>query len=55
MRPYIGDCRYGDCRHMTEPGCRIRAAAEAGEIRPDRLESYRVLLEELESAPEEWE
>jgi ribosome biogenesis GTPase len=55
MRPYIGECRYGDCRHMTEPGCRIRAAAEAGEIRPDRLESYRVLLEELESEPEEWE
>jgi ribosome biogenesis GTPase len=55
MRPYIGECRYGDCRHMTEPGCRIRAAADAGEIRPDRLESYRVLLEELESEPEEWE
>ena len=55
MRPYIGECRYGDCRHMTEPGCRIRAAAEAGEIDPDRLESYRVLLTELESAPAEWE
>ncbi len=55
MRPFIGECRYADCRHLTEPGCRIRAAAESGEIRPDRLESYRVLLAELESAPEEWE
>lgn len=55
MRPFIGQCRYGDCRHMSEPGCRIRAAAGAGEIQPDRLESYRVLLEELESAPAEWE
>jgi ribosome biogenesis GTPase len=55
MRPFIGECRYGDCRHITEPGCRIRAAAETGEIQPDRLESYRVLLEELESAPAEWE
>jgi ribosome biogenesis GTPase / thiamine phosphate phosphatase len=55
MRPFIGACRYGDCRHMSEPGCRISAAAEAGEIQPDRLESYRVLLEELESAPAEWE
>ena len=55
MRPFIGECRYADCRHMTEPGCRIQAAADAGEIRPDRLESYRILLEELESAPEEWE
>ena len=55
MRPFIGECRYGDCRHMTEPGCRIQAAADAGEILPDRLESYRILLAELESAPEEWE
>jgi len=55
MRPYIGDCRYADCRHMTEPGCRVRAAVETGEIRADRWESYRILLEELESAPEEWE
>jgi ribosome biogenesis GTPase / thiamine phosphate phosphatase len=55
MRPFIGECRYADCRHLSEPGCRIRAAAEAGEIQPDRLESYRVLLEELESAPAEWE
>jgi len=55
MRPFIGECRYGDCRHMTEPGCRIQAAADAGEVLPDRLESYRVLLAELESAPQEWE
>jgi ribosome biogenesis GTPase len=55
MRPYIGDCRYNDCRHMTEPGCRIQAVADAGAIRLDRLESYRILLKELESAPEEWE
>ena len=55
MRPFIGECRYGDCRHMTEPGCGIRAAVDEGKIQPDRLESYRILLEELESAPAEWE
>lgn len=55
MRPFIGECRYADCRHVIEPGCRIRAAVDAGEIQADRLESYRVLLEELERAPAEWE
>jgi ribosome biogenesis GTPase / thiamine phosphate phosphatase len=55
LRSFIGQCRYADCRHVTEPGCRIRAAAESGEIQQDRLESYRVLLNELESAPAEWE
>jgi ribosome biogenesis GTPase len=55
MRPFIGLCRYADCRHVTEPGCRIRSAAESGEIQADRLASYWVLLEELETAPREWE
>ena len=55
MRPFIGDCRYADCRHMTEPGCRVKEAMESGKVRADRWESYRILLEELESAPQEWE
>jgi ribosome biogenesis GTPase / thiamine phosphate phosphatase len=55
MRPFIGECRYADCRHVSEPGCRIRAAAETGGIQPDRLDSYHVLLQELESAPRDWE
>jgi ribosome biogenesis GTPase len=55
MRPFIGECRYGDGRHRTEPGCSIRAAVDEGKMQADRLESYRILLEELESAPAEWE
>ena len=55
FRPFIGDCRYADCRHLTEPGCRVREAVDGGGSRATGWESYRVLLEELESAPEEWE
>jgi ribosome biogenesis GTPase / thiamine phosphate phosphatase len=55
MRPFIGECRYADCRHMTEPGCAVKGAVETGQIRADRWESYRILLAELEGAPEEWE
>jgi ribosome biogenesis GTPase / thiamine phosphate phosphatase len=55
MRPFIGECRFTDCRHVAEPGCRIRRAAEEGVIPADRVESYRMLLEETESEPEEWE
>ena len=55
FRPYLGDCRYADCRHHSEPGCRVREALEGGAIARDRWESYLVLLEELENAPEEWE
>jgi len=36
-------CRFLDCRHMREPGCAVRAAAEAGTFHPRRYESYRRL------------
>jgi ribosome biogenesis GTPase len=55
FRPFLGQCRYADCRHRGEPGCRVQAAADGGAIAADRLASYLVLLNELESAPREWE
>jgi ribosome biogenesis GTPase len=55
FKPFLGECRYGDCRHVSEPGCRIREAVEQGAIGRDRWESYCALLTELESAPREWE
>ncbi|HXG44140.1 MAG TPA: ribosome small subunit-dependent GTPase A [Gemmatimonadales bacterium] len=55
MRPFLGACRFADCLHAREPDCAIAAAAARGEIQPDRLESYRVLLRELEELPEAWE
>jgi len=55
FRPFLGDCRYADCRHRSEPGCRVREALESGAIARDRWESYLALLDELENAPAEWE
>ena len=55
FRPFLGDCRYGDCRHRREPGCRVREALEGGAIAADRYESYLALLEELEAQPKDWE
>jgi ribosome biogenesis GTPase len=50
FRPYIGECRFQDCAHNTEPSCRIRAAVAAGEITQDRHESYLKLRAELTEA-----
>jgi ribosome biogenesis GTPase / thiamine phosphate phosphatase len=36
-------CRFSDCRHMREPGCAVRAAAESGALHARRYESYRRL------------
>jgi len=38
-----GDCRFLDCRHLREPDCAVRAAAEGGALHPRRYESYRRL------------
>lgn len=46
-------CRFIDCRHLREPGCAVRSAAESGEFNARRYESYRRLRrlrEELEAA-----
>ncbi|MGH8703318.1 MAG: ribosome small subunit-dependent GTPase A [Burkholderiales bacterium] len=44
FRPWLGQCRFRDCRHLSEPGCAISAACERGEISKRRLESYRGLV-----------
>ncbi|MCA1733756.1 MAG: ribosome small subunit-dependent GTPase A, partial [Acidobacteria bacterium] len=41
-----GACHYRDCRHETEPGCAVLAAAESGELDPHRLSSFRKLAAE---------
>jgi len=46
FHPYIPLCRFSGCTHTHEPGCAVRAAAESGDIAPQRYESYLRLLEE---------
>jgi len=42
--PFLGQCRFHNCAHLAEPGCAVRAAVKAGQIRPERLESYRHMV-----------
>lgn len=41
------DCWFADCQHEAEPGCAVAGALEAGELAPERLESWRKLQREL--------
>lgn len=43
LRPYLGRCYYADCKHLTEPGCAVLEAVEAGAIAPERYASYAAL------------
>jgi ribosome biogenesis GTPase len=55
LRLLVDRCRYGDCRHVVEPGCAVRAAVEERLVAAERYESYRALLEEIEGMPKDWE
>jgi ribosome biogenesis GTPase len=48
FRPYIGQCRFDDCRHEMEPGCAVKSAVERGRIRERRYESFRIMAAESE-------
>ncbi len=47
---FARECRYGDCRHISEPGCAVRKALEEGKISESRYGSYRNQLEEIKEA-----
>ena len=44
IRSYSGRCRFRNCLHLHEPGCVVGAAPE---IDPERLASYRTMVEDL--------
>ena len=46
LRHLAGQCRFHNCTHRAEPGCAVKAAADAGEIRPARLEFLQRLTDE---------
>lgn len=47
FRPYIGHCRFSNCKHTHEPGCAVLTAHQAGEISDARLAAYQDILRSL--------
>src|SRR5205809_627288 len=47
FRRFLDGCRFDNCRHLNEPDCAVRRAAEAGTFDPDRLVSYQRMYEEV--------
>jgi ribosome biogenesis GTPase len=44
MREPATECRFKDCRHLSEPDCGVRRAVEEGRIAPSRYASYREIV-----------
>jgi ribosome biogenesis GTPase / thiamine phosphate phosphatase len=47
FRPYLGHCRFNDCKHQVEPDCAVNQAVNEGKINPVRMAFYRELSLEL--------
>ena len=45
-------CRFGDCAHVSEPGCAVRAALESGVLAPERWANFVKLRSELAATNE---
>jgi ribosome biogenesis GTPase len=46
FKPWLGNCRFNNCVHATEPDCAIKQAVADGHIRDWRYQSYLRLLKQ---------
>ncbi len=44
MRDAMKDCRYHNCMHISEPGCRIKDLVESGDIHFERYLNYLSII-----------
>jgi ribosome biogenesis GTPase len=51
FRPWLGQCRFRDCRHQGEPGCGVQQAVTDGKINPARLKLFHLLQKEYKTLP----
>ena len=55
FRQWLGQCRFRNCRHMSEPDCAILTAAARGDISQRRIHAYHRLAEELSHKRADWQ
>lgn len=48
MRPFLGRCRFPDCKHDHEPDCQVQQAVALGAISESRYDSYLRILRDDE-------
>lgn len=50
FRDFADNCKFRDCKHLTEPGCALREALDSGAISPQRLDSYFQILQSIDGS-----
>ncbi len=49
MRAYLGECKFNNCLHTNEPGCKVLEAFEEEKIESSRYHSYLSILEDYDN------
>lgn len=44
FRPFLDQCKFRNCRHISEPGCKLLQAAQEGMLNSRRLACYHKLV-----------
>lgn len=47
MEPYLDNCQFNNCLHISEPGCAVKTALDEGAITKQRYNSYQRIIESL--------
>ncbi|MDR9825081.1 small ribosomal subunit biogenesis GTPase RsgA [Vibrio sp. FNV 38] len=47
FRPFLGGCKFRDCKHLDDPGCIIQQAVKTGDINKVRFDNYHRILESM--------
>jgi len=50
FREHLGNCRFRDCKHQSDPGCALVDAVEKGDIDEARFNSFLRILETMDDA-----
>lgn len=49
---FLSGCKFRDCQHTAEPGCRVQTAVADGKISPQRFANYQALMKEAKTTKE---
>lgn len=49
---YLGQCKFVSCAHIGEKGCAVCSAADSGDISKSRLDSYKMMYNEVKDYKE---
>lgn len=50
FRPFLGGCKFRDCKHRNDPGCALVQAVEDGALDAERLQNYHRIIDSLTQA-----